>query len=176
MSNLQFALFFVALSIGYVLVHLRLAKFETYLKEVSVLQKLNERLQGVAAAMDRIKVERLEEGLDALHQDARELQEVAGRIERNTMAAEHAHEAGPVIVPGGPTVAERVCAAVEERLFQLGFQNPRILTDLHNLALEDEVEVQVECERQMMPYKGKVKAKNGSILDVDVHSVVTMFP
>ena len=176
MSNLQFALFFVALIIGYVLVHLRLAKFETYLREVSVLQKLNERLQGVAEAMDRIKVDRLEEGLETLHCDAKELLDAAARIERNTVAAEQVIEAGPVSGISGATAAERVLASVEERLFQLGFQKPRILTDLHNVALEDEVEVQVECERQMMPYKGKVKAKNGSILDVDVHSVVSMFP
>ena len=26
------------------------------------------------------------------------------------------------------------------------------------------------------PIKGKVKTKNGAILDVDVHSVVSMFP
>lgn len=175
MTTLQFSLFFVALLIGYLLVHVRLAKFETYLKEIVGLKQLNDRLKGVADAMERIRVERLEEGLQLLHEDAQELVERLSRIEKGTGPAGFGDrtqaDGGGELSP-----AERICAAVEERLFQLGYQKLRILTDLRNLRIEDEVEVLVECERRMMPCKGRVVARNGAILDVDVHTVVQMFP
>lgn len=177
MSTLQFTLFFAGLLIGYVLVHLRLMKFEAYLKEISVLKLLNERLSGVAEAMDRIKVDNLEEGLQLLHEDAKELAANAVRIERSLSGlGGQGDEGNRTLTSSGQSAAEKVCAVVEERLFQLGYQKPRILTDLRHLHIEDEMEVLVECERQMMPYKGKIKTKNGAILDVDVHSVVSMFP
>jgi hypothetical protein len=177
MSTLQFTLFFTALLIGYVLLHLRLVKFEAYLKEISVLKLLNERLSSVADAMERIRIDSVEEGLHQLHEDAKELSTTASRIESSLSGLRgQGDEGARMLVPGGQTAAERVCAVIEERLFQLGFKKPRILTDLRNVHIEDEIEVQVECERQMMPYKGKVKTKNGAILDVDVHSVVSMFP
>ena len=176
MTALQFSLFFIALLLGYVLVHLRLAKFETYLKEIVGLKQLNERLKGVAEAMERIRVDRLEEGLQLLHEDAQELADRLSRIEKGQVTAGSGERVQVIDSGGEPSVAERICAAVEERFFQLGYQKLRILTDLHHVHIEDEVEVQVECERRMMPCKGKVVAKNGTILDVDVHTVVQMFP
>ncbi len=176
MEPYQFALVFAALLIAYLLVHVRLVKFERYLKEISVLRQLNERLSGVADAMERLRVDRLEEGLHTLHEDAQELTAAITRIERGLGGLGRSDDAGKIIASAGRSVAERICAVVEQRLFQLGYQKPRILTDLRNVHLEDEIEIQVECERQMMPYKGKVTTKNGAVLDLDVHSVVGMFP
>lgn len=176
MEPYQFALFFAALLIAYILVHLRLVKFERYLKEIAVLRQLNERLSGVAEAMERLRIDRLEEGLQTLHEDGKELVTLATRLERGMSGLGQGDGGGKSIAPVSQSVAERLCAVVEQRLFQLGYQNPRILTDLRQAQLEDELEVQVECERQMMPYKGKVTTKNGAVLDLDVHSVVGMFP
>ena len=176
MDPYQFALFFAALLIGYLLVHMRLVKFERYLKEISVLRQLNERLSGVADAMERVRIDRLEEGLHTLHEDAQELAAATARIERSLGGMGQSDDATKSRPPAAQSVGERICGVVEQRLFQLGYQNPRILTDLQNVHLEDEVQVQVECERQMMPYKGKVTTRNGAILDLDVHSVVGMFP
>jgi hypothetical protein len=72
--------------------------------------------------------------------------------------------------------SERICAAVEERLFRLGYKNLRILTDMRNVHADEDVAVQVECEKRMMKYKGKVMARNASVLDVDLQPVVEMFP
>jgi hypothetical protein len=179
MDTFQFALFFVAILIGYILVHLRLAKFELYLKEISGVKRLDERLQGVVEAMERIKVERLEEGLHQLHEDAREVIEAIKGVERKV--ATTANQQVEVITREGEalaaaTAADRICAAIEERLFGLGYNKLHILTELAGVSLEDEVTVQVECERRMMPCKGSVTARNGRITDVDVHSVVRMFP
>ncbi|MCB9888869.1 MAG: hypothetical protein H6836_04780, partial [Planctomycetes bacterium] len=174
MDVLQFSLFFAALLIGYVLVHLRLAKFETYLREVVVLRQLNERLQGVAEAMDRVKVNRLEEALQVLHQDMLELLDTGRKVEAGVGAA-RAEQGRSGAAHPALSVGERMRASIEERLFQLGYQKLRILTDLREVRLDEEAEVRVECERRMMPCKGIVTARNSAILDVDVRTVVGMF-
>lgn len=175
MDPLQFSLFFAALLIAYVLVHMRLVKFETYLREIGGLKQLNDRLKGVAEAMERIKVERLEDGLQLLHEDARDIGDTLQKVETG-VGVVHTDSGGAVIPSGEASVPERICSAVEEQLFRLGYQNLRILTDLRHIHIEDEVEVQVECEKQMMRYKGKVLARNSSILNVDLQPVVEMFP
>ena len=52
MSALQFTLFFVALLVGYVLVHLRLVRFEEHLRKLAGIRGLDERL----AQADRVLV------------------------------------------------------------------------------------------------------------------------
>ena len=172
MTLLQFSLFFIAIVVAYALVHMRLVKFESYLKELTELRQLNERLKAVADAMERVNVERLEEGLQLLHEDAKDVSELAEKMDRKLTQSRGERVAATPDVTGG----ERILAAVEERLFQLGYQKLRILTDVRHVRVEDEVEIQVECEKRMMPYKGKVVARNGAIVDVDIHSVVGMFP
>ena len=97
MTPLQFSLFFVALLLGYILVHLRLLKFETYLKEMAGIKTLNDRLNAVANAMDHIRVDRLEEQLQEIHEDLEGLRRVTERVERAQRDVEHQH-AGPVII------------------------------------------------------------------------------
>ena len=55
MTTLQFAVFFAALLVGYVLVHVRLVRFETYLREVSALKVMNERLKGLSDVLTRVR-------------------------------------------------------------------------------------------------------------------------
>ena len=177
MDPLQFSLFFAALLVCYILVHVRLAKFEGYLKEIAGLKQLNERLQGVSEAMERIRVDRLEEGLAQLHEDAGEILDGVRSLERRAAhpvdrVVEVVSEHGEVQISAG----QRICAIVEERLFQLGYNKLSILTDLTGVQIEDEVSVRVECEKNMMPCKGAVVTRNGSVVEVDVHSVVKMFP
>ena len=71
---------------------------------------------------------------------------------------------------------ERVLATIEERLFHLGYQNLHVLTDLRHVKIEDEVDVQVECDKNMMPHKGKLRVHNGAIQDVELQAVVRTFP
>lgn len=177
MDYVQFSLFFAALLIGYVLIHLRLVKFEVYLKEIAGLKQLNERLKGVADAMAQIRVDPLEEGLAQLHEDAGEILDGVRSLERR--AAHPVDRVVEVVTEQGPskaTIAERICSAIEERLFGIGYNKITILTDLTGVQIEDEISVQVECEKNMMPCKGTVVARNGAITEVDVHSVVKMFP
>ena len=112
MELYQFSLFFAALVICYMLVHIRLARFETYLKEVATLRLLNERLKDLADRMERVRVDRVEEGLHQLHEDLVEIKESANKLQQTQKAAP-AREAGitQVIAPS-VSPAERVRSAV----------------------------------------------------------------
>ena len=175
MDTYQFSLFFAALVIAYILVHVRLAKFESYLREISTLKLLNERLKDLAEGMERVRVDRVEEGLNRLHEDLEEIKEHAQRLQRMQKDAPVGEGVTRVVMPSG-TPGERIRGLVEERLLRLGYRNLRILTDLSEVSLDEEVSVRVECERRHMPCKGNVKTINGGILDVEIHTAAQSFP
>ncbi len=175
MDIYQFSLFFAALAICYVLVHIRLARFETYLKEVATLRLLNERLKELADRMERVRVDRVEEGLHQLHDDLQEIQQSANKLEQLQKGALAREGVASVVAPAG-SPAERIRRVVEERLLSLGYRNLRILTNLSDASLDEETSVQVECERRNMACKGNVKTINGGISDVEIHNIVQSFP
>ncbi len=174
MDTLQFTLFFAALLIGYVLIHLRLVRFEKYLREVSALRVVNERLNGVAEALTRVNLDRVEDRLEMIHAELGALVEISGRLEQ--AVARSREQAAVANQAAGPTVVERIRDLVETRLLSLGYRNLRILTDLSSVAFADEVEITVECQKNQMIFKGKVVTGNGEIRDVDLQSVARSFP
>lgn len=175
MDIYQFSLFFAALVIAYMLVHLRLLKFETYLKDIATLRLLNERLKDLCDRMERIRVDRVEEGLHQLHDDLSDLKELTKELAQVQKSSGPSEVVVPISTPVA-SAAERIRTAVEERLLSLGYRNLRILTDLSGASLDEEVSIQVECERRHMPCKGQVKSLNGGIRDVQIHSIVQSFP
>lgn len=173
MDALQFSLFFAALLLGYVMVHVRLVRFETYLKEIAGLKPLNERLKAVSDSVERVRLDRVEDLLQQLHEDLEGLRTAAGRVER---AVAQKGEATAPAIGGEGSPGERIRAVVETRLLDLGYNNLRLLTDVSKATLEEQVEVQVECERDHMLCKGKVSTRNGSVVDVQISSVAQSFP
>lgn len=187
MSALQFTLFFVALLVGYVLVHLRLVRFEQHLKELASLRSLDERLKSLD---DRVRtmsegpsgqgLGRISTQLERLHDDLEDLREATDRMgeavvkipaSQPVAAAGLYHEGS---VDASPS--SRIVAVIEARLLQLGYRNLRLLGDLSGAEFSDEVEVQVEAERNGMPVKGRVIARNGSVSDVHIQTVAQSFP
>jgi hypothetical protein len=175
MDIYQFSLFFAALVIAYMLVHLRLAKFETYLKDIATLRQLNERLKDLCDRMERVRVDRVEEGIHQLHDDLGDLKQLTKELAQVQKSAASTEVVVPVSAAPA-SAAERIRTAVEERLLGLGYRNLRILTDLSDASLDEEVSIQVECERRHMPCKGQVKSINGGISDVQIHTIVQSFP
>lgn len=171
MTNLQFSLFFVALLVGYIMIHLRLARFETHLREVSHLKLLNERLKGVADHLEGLRLDRIEEGLSLLHEDLEQVRDATLRVERSN--ARIAADGGSAAVGGSP--ADKIRAAIESRLLGMGYGNLRILADLSDASLDDELEILVECDKNHMPSKGRVITRNGSVQDVQLQSVAGTF-
>ncbi len=176
MDLLQFSLFFAALLVGYVLIHLRLVRFELYLKEMGGIRTLNQRLESLASALERVDLSRVEEMLGQLHDDLRAVQRATHAVEEAVAQAgapaprvEAAVEAGPA------SPAQRAVAVTEARLLQLGYGGLRILTDLEG-AGDGDLELQVECERNGMPCKGRVVVRNGAVRDVQIQTVHQAFP
>jgi hypothetical protein len=177
MTTLQFSLFFVGLLVGYLLVHLRLVRFERYLAEITGLKALNERLERVAQSIERVRLDRAEQALATLHDDLQAIVEGQSRLERAMRRVEAAPGpalAAPLAADVAP--AQRIRDAVSHRLLSLGYGNLRLLNDLTAATLDERTEVLVECERNHIGYKGKVVTRNGAVVDVQVQSVTQAFP
>ena len=186
MDGVQFSLFFLALVVGYVLLHLRIVRFEEHLQKLSGIRSIDDRLRALddrmmllVEALEKVKLDRVEARLDRLHDDLEDLRDATVDVRS---AVVQIPTPGVVTVAGNAPapIAEsapvRIAALVESRLLQLGYGNLHILTDLAGLALDRDVEVQVECERNNMPVKGRVLLRNGSVRDVAMQTVAPMFP
>lgn len=173
MNALQFSLFFAALLVAYLLVHVRLVRFETYLREVSALKVVNERLKGVSDSMTRVNLEPVEDRLDMIHAELRGLAEMAAKLEHT---ASRVREVSTPEVTASEPAGERIRGVVETRLLALGYRNLRLLTDISAATMSDEIEIVVEAERNQMPCKGRVLTVNGEVRDVYLQSVAQSFP
>lgn len=177
MTTLQFSLFFSGLLVAYLLVHLRLLRFERYLREISGLKALNERLERMAQSLERVRLDRAEHGLAQLHEDLTTLVEGQTRLERAFRRVETTSTPiVPAAVTQDVTPGQRIRDAVAIRLMSMGYGNLRLLSDLSGASLDDRTEVVVECERNLVGYKGKVVTHNGNVVDVQLQSVTQTFP
>ncbi len=184
MDVVQFALFFVALVVGYVLVHLRLVRFEEHLQNLGGiralddrLRLLDDRLRQLAEAFEKVRLDRVEGQLERLHEDLEDLREATAGVQHAVVRIPP--PVAPTEVPA-PVAAEpaaaRVVALVENRLLQLGYHDVVVLSDLTHADFGRELDLQVECWRGGMPVKGRVQVRNGSVRDVALQTVAQMFP
>ena len=192
MSDLQFTLFFAALLLGYVLVHLRMIRFEEHLQKLSGLRNIEDRIRSLDVHVEQmaelsgnVSLERVTKQLERLHEDLEDLREATSEV-RSAMV----HIPMPDVVSGGgdtgslsdvaavraESAGTRIVALIETALLQLGYRKLKLLGDLSDVQFGDEVEVQVEVERNGMPFKGRVVMRNGSVHDVNVQSVAQSFP
>lgn len=186
MEPLQFTLFFVALLVGYALVHLRLVRFEEHLQKLAGirglddrLRQLDERLQKLGESFDRVRLDRVEAQLDRLHDDLEDLREATTDVQHAVVQIPPPPSPSPVPSAEanvGASPLDRVVELVENRLLQLGYHDIVLLSDLSGADLTRDVELQVECWRGGMPVKGRVVLRNGSVRDIALQTVATMFP
>ena len=191
MSDLQFALFFAALLVGYVLVHLRMVRFEAYLQNLVGIRTLDERLRSLDECVKQLaersgsaNLERVSAQLERLHDDLEDLREATGEVRSAVVQIPTASVVSAATADGvfeggvvqSESPATRVVAMIETRLLQLGYHSIRLLGDLSGVQMSDEIEVHVEGERTGMPFKGRVIIRNGSVHDVNLNSVAQTFP
>lgn len=188
MGDVQFSLFFVALLVGYVLVHLRLVRFEEHLQKLSSLRGLDDRLRSLddrlrllAESFDKVRLDRVEGQLARLHDDLEDLREATSGVQQAVVQIpQPVMQAPPVVLEPAPKVVTRaadlVLSRVETRLQELGYHAVRVLDDLSGVQLEHDLELRIECERGGMPVKGRVLVQNGTVRDLALQTVVQMFP
>ncbi len=182
METLQFSLFFAALVVGYIIVHMRVARFERHLRELSGLRVIADRLHGIGELVEKVRVDRVETRLDRidgalerLHEDLQQLVDLGERHEREGAVARV--PVAPVLLPSpAASTGIQLLTTVESRLAALGYDRVRVLTDLATITPEQPVDLSVECERNEMPFKGKVVVQQGNVLDVRLQSVAQTFP
>lgn len=192
MTDLQFSLFFAALLVGYLLVHLRMIRFEEHLQKLAGIRAIDDRLRTLD---DRVKhlaetsgkgnLDRVSAQLDKLHEDLEDLREATIEV-RSAVVQIPAPAVVAAVADDGSnsdrsaaqseSPATRIVAMIETRLLQLGYHNLRLLGDLSDVQMADEIEVHVEGERNGMPFKGRVIMRNGSVHDVNLQSVAQAFP
>jgi hypothetical protein len=186
MSVLQFSLFFLALLVGYVLLHLRLVRFEEHLQKLAGIRSIDDRLRGLddrmlllVESLEKLQLDRIEQRLDRLHDDLEDVREATGEVRAAVVQIPASPVGAPIAAAALPlpeAAGARIAALVEGRLLQLGYGNLQILTDLTDVRADRDVEVQVECERNSMPVKGRVLLRNGAVRDVALQTVAPMFP
>ena len=186
MSTPQFTLFFVALLVGYVLVHLRMVRFEEHLQKLAGIRSLDERLKALddrvrtlTELVDKKGMGRVTEQLDRIHDDLEDLREATQQVGESVVqipSLQLGDGHGSERAGASEAPANRIVAVIETRLLQLGYRNLRLLGDLTDAQFTDDIEVQVEAERNGMPCKGRVVMRNGSVSDVHVQTVTQAFP
>ncbi|MFT4841948.1 MAG: hypothetical protein ACI90M_002417 [Candidatus Azotimanducaceae bacterium] len=192
MTDLKFSLFFAALLVGYLLVHLRMIRFEEHLQKLAGiraiddrLRTLDDRVKHLAEASGKGNLDRVSAQLDKLHEDLEDLREATIEV-RSAVVQIPAPTVVAAVADDGSnsdrsaaqseSPATRIVAMIETRLLQLGYHNLRLLGDLSDVQMADEIEVHVEGERNGMPFKGRVIMRNGSVHDVNLQSVAQAFP
>ena len=114
MTTLQFSLFFVALLVGYILVHIRLARFEKHMQKLSGIRLLDDRVKLMAESLDKLTVEGVESRLDSLRESLEVLAEVTARMQEAMSQA--AQPAAPTVVAaGGESASVKKSAMGAER-------------------------------------------------------------
>jgi|GEM_PF-3546099 len=189
MSDVQFTLFFVAVLVGYVLVHLRMVRCEKHLAELAGIRALHEqlvsveeRLQAMAELSEKQGMARVTQQLDQLHEDLSELREAAAQVGEAVVKIPTSAPGDEAFAGGGRydsdqvPAATRILSRIESRLFEQGYRNLRLIGDLQGVQFADEVEVRVEAERNGMPSKGRVVFHNGSVTDINMQTVAQSFP
>ena len=182
MDTLQFSLFFAALLVGYVLVHLRLARFEEHMQKVGVIRSIDDRLRVLVEAIEKLDLSRLERRLEQIHEDLEDLREATRNVQDAVVQipAPPPMASAPIEIVHAPapakTPAARVQALVEARLLQLGYGRIQLLSALDGVSAHGDIDMQVECERNGMPAKGTIVVRNFGVRDVAMQTVAPMFP
>jgi hypothetical protein len=129
--------------------------------------------------LEKLQLERIEQRLDRLHDDLEDVRDATGEVRMAVVQIPSAPTGAPIAAAAvalPEAAGARIAALVEGRLLQLGYGNLQILTDLSDVQADRDVEVQVECERNSMPAKGRVLVRNGAVRDVALQTVAHMFP
>jgi hypothetical protein len=179
----QFTLFFLALVIGYVLVHLRLVRFEEHLQKLGGIRNLDdrlvqidERLRQLSESFDRLRLDRIESQLGRMHDGLEDLREATLQAHQHAVAIPTAAVPTPPAAERGASPQSRILATIEARLLAMGYHDIDVLTELGDGEPPRELELQIECWRGGMPVKGRVYWRNGSVRDVVMQTVAQMFP
>jgi hypothetical protein len=160
----------LAVSAGVVGVFLIVRRFhdlERLASRLDALEDLKVSLGRLADAHGDLEVRRIEHLLIEIRDGQRRVED---RLLRAVEAARTPGSAHPT--PGG--LSDRVI----DRLLALGYERVQLITPVDELPADDagEGEVRVEAHRNGVLCKGRVRVRDGALVDVELKPAYTAFP
>ncbi len=159
---LQFSLTFVTLVVLAAILYVRLARYEAYLRDLEGIQALNERLKDLVEGLKSLGTKRLEGQLAEIQEL---LAEIRDRLARSP--GREAEDAGP-----GTNLLE-IC---ERKLYAMGYDEVRVLTDLNDVNPLEPVRIVVEAKKNGVPCKGHLVLHGTAVTELDLQRGYASFP
>lgn len=153
----------------------RFRRLESRLAKLEVLERIESVLARVLDDRDDLDLRRLEHVLVELRDDVRRQNErLISTLESLRQRSDARASAAIAPEAPGSGLAERVFG----RLLAQGFDHIDLLTPAEELEAlaRGEGEIQVEARRDGAPHKGRVRVRDGMIVDVHLRSSYQVFP
>ncbi len=160
MQDVVLILIFVAMLLAFVVLVVRTARFETYLKELESLKYLNENIKKFVDAQAKLNTARMEEYLLELKEDAGRIVELLEGFRKSE--EERAREGNKM--------------DLESVLLGMGYSKIKIIGELDGTGAPGLKEVQVECVKGDIVHKGTVTIDSGRVVDCRLKPAYEVFP
>ncbi len=158
---LQFALTFVTMVVLAAIVYIRLSRYESYFRDLHGIPTLNERLAALVEGLEGLKTRRVEDALIEIQQVLESIREGLGNVR-------------PVEIPRPSR--PHLIDLVEAKLYNLGYEQVSVITDLTDANSIEPLRVVVEARKDGATHKGHLILHGTSVISLDLQSVFTSFP
>ena len=149
-----------ALLLAFVLLYVRTARFEAYLKELKGLKGLIEKIRSLNEAVEKVETTALEEQLFALNEKTGKILEILETRDQEVRAE----------------AKESIQSTLESFLYGMGYEKVKLLGDLRDASGPGLFEVQVECVKGDVVHKGAVILQGGRVVECRLRPAYEVFP
>ena len=150
----------VALLLAFVLLYVRTARFEVYLKELKGLKGLIEKIRSLNEAVEKVQTTALEEHLFELNQKTGRILEILETRDQEVRAE----------------AKETLQSLLESFLYGMGYERVKLLGELRDVSGPGPFEVQVECVKGDVVHKGAVILQGGRVVECRLRPAYEVFP
>jgi len=170
MEPIYLILIFVTMIVLAGIVLSRLGRYEGYLKDLGGIKTLNDRLGDLVSGLEGLKTRRVEDQIQEIHETLEQIRLAFDRrVDRAPVVQEIVQRAAPA-----PTIS--IQDVVESKLYNMGFQEVLIVTDLSESTGEEPLRIVVEARKGGTIHKGHLVLNGQSVTELDIQPVFNSFP
>lgn len=170
MELLYFSLIFVTLILLAGILYSRLGRYEAYLRDLQGIKTLNDRLGDLVDGLEGLKTRRVE---DQIHQIQETLEQIRVGLERQAGRAPVVQE---IVQRAAPVPILSLQDVVESKLYNMGYQQVHIVSDLSEANSEEPLRIIVEARKDGTIHKGHLVLNGQSVTELDIQPVFGSFP
>ena len=170
MEPIYLILIFVTMILLAGIVLSRLGRYEAYLRDLEGIKTLNERLGDLVNGLEGLKTRRVENQVQEIHET---LEQIRIGLERQ---ADRAPVVQEIVQRAAPAPAISLQDVVESKLYNMGFQEVLIVTDLSESTGEEPLRIIVEARKGGTIHKGHLVLNGQSVTELDIQPVFNSFP